>query len=513
MAIVSRKCYHLHMSHRFTPSNYFLIIILITVLALITNHLWHQDVLFHTDLARDFLVMEDMVVNKKATLIGPRSGGIPGVFHGPAWYYINLLPFILAEGNPVIMGWFWWLLGVTAISVFCLISYKISKNLNTSLLVSICFALLLLPKAACPINNYLADLFSFLVFYIWWKWWQKPSLRLAILAWFALSMLIQFQMAFAVPVMMILGPVFLYKVWQTKQHRQLLSLLVLAIPLSTFLLFELRHDFLQLHSVFAYLGKTSQSDQTIYQVIWQRIVSAAGDGLNIFKILPALLSLPIMFIFGYLGWQSKVKSTRLAISLVLVAYFGWWALTMFFSGSVWGYYFSPFFGIFLLVISLISASNQRARLILAIMTVFLLSRSRGDLFYNEERFNSSSWKLLSTIARDSLSQPDLGYFVYAQDQFAYSLKYAFYFQNKHSQGNKAEAFVKKTNTILVKSSDDPNNPYSTAKDWQINKIKIKQEPTSVKYYRDGYQVETYLLDEKTIKEPIDPNLIVDLHFR
>ena len=67
--------------------------ILSAVLFLNTLHLFKADVRFHTDIARDFLVMADIVETNKPTLIGPKSGGISGVFHGPAWYYLNL-PFI-----------------------------------------------------------------------------------------------------------------------------------------------------------------------------------------------------------------------------------------------------------------------------------------------------------------------------------------------------------------------------------------------------------------------------------
>lgn len=501
------------MSFKLTFYNIFLIIILLSVLILTTNHLWHKDILFHTDLARDFLVMQDMVENKKPTLIGPRSGGISGVFHGPAWYYISLVPFILTKGDPVMMGWFWWLIGLSAVGCFFVTSFKIGKNLNSSLLSSICFSLILLPQAASPVNNYIADLFSFFVFFLWLEWWKKPTLLRASIAWFLLGMLVQFQMAFAVPIAVILGPIFLYKIIKLKKYKQALSLIAFLIPLSTFFLFEIRHDWLQLRSVLAYLNLKEKVDYSLIKVLVQRIISISGDGLNIFKISPSFLSAPIMLAFWLIGVNNKKKSIKLAVSLTTYAYLFWWILTIFYSGTVWGYYFSPFFGIFLLVINLISSNNRKAKLILLMATILLISRSKGDLIYKEGRFNSSSWKLLKTMAAESLNKQNLGYFVYSQDQFAYSLKYAFYLQNKQDKDINAAAFVKKEETILIKASDDPRNPYSTSKDWQVNRIRINQEPKSIKYYEYGYQVETYELNKETIDQPIDPNLITNLHFR
>jgi hypothetical protein len=56
------------------------------------------DIVFHTDIARDFLVLQDIVETHKPTLIGPRSGGISGVFHGGRLGSISIFrPLLLAK--------------------------------------------------------------------------------------------------------------------------------------------------------------------------------------------------------------------------------------------------------------------------------------------------------------------------------------------------------------------------------------------------------------------------------
>ena len=100
---------------------YFLILVLIALVVIMSSYLWYDDVLIHTDVARDLLVVREMVENKQITLIGPRSS-IPGVFHGPLWYYIYLIPFILTHGNPVLMGWFWFTVVLFAAILFLFIS-------------------------------------------------------------------------------------------------------------------------------------------------------------------------------------------------------------------------------------------------------------------------------------------------------------------------------------------------------------------------------------------------------
>ena len=93
----------------------------------------HGDIFFHTDIARDFLLIKDVVINHKLTLIGPRTGGITGVFHGPLWLYLNSLPFVITHGNPSSMAWFWYLLMIGAL-YFIFITAKKIFNTNIALI-------------------------------------------------------------------------------------------------------------------------------------------------------------------------------------------------------------------------------------------------------------------------------------------------------------------------------------------------------------------------------------------
>src|SRR4051812_14785603 len=48
----------------------------------------------------DFMVVKDLVVNHKITLIGAKTD-INGIFHGPIYYYVSAIPFVLSHGNPL----------------------------------------------------------------------------------------------------------------------------------------------------------------------------------------------------------------------------------------------------------------------------------------------------------------------------------------------------------------------------------------------------------------------------
>ncbi|MCD8526902.1 hypothetical protein LRY65_01685 [Candidatus Woesebacteria bacterium] len=489
-----------------------LLILLVLIWILLSNHLWHGDILFHTDLARDFLVLDEMVTTQNPTLIGPRSGGIPGVFHGPLWYYLSLVPFIATGGNPVGMGWFWWTLGVFGAIVFLLTTYRLTKNVPASLLGTIAFSLYILPQAASPVNNYLADIFSFLVFAVWVLWWQETDIRWAALGWFGLGLLVQFQMAFAVPIAVIWFPAFVFWLVKQKKYRQFSTAFLFGLPLLSFVLFDVRHDWLQVRSVLTYISEPSASEISLPMRLWQRLVSALTDGLNVFRFPPILAVLPVVTL-GALGWMSKNTLIRTALLMFAWWYAGWWLMALGFSGTVWVYYFSPFAGIVFLVSALIANHSKWGTYGLAGLVFWMLLASRSNFFYSPKQFDGSSWSLLSHIADEALAKPGRGYFVYSQDQFAYSLKYAFAYSAKSHSATDVFAFQKRPETVLVKAPDDPRNPYATSQDWQENKLSIQEEPDSVQEFPFGYRMELYSLDAATIAKPIDPNLILDLHFR
>ncbi|MBI3380287.1 hypothetical protein HY029_06055 [Candidatus Gottesmanbacteria bacterium] len=108
------------------------------------------DLNFNTDIARDFLLLEDLK-QKKVVLIGARAGPA-GFFHGPAWMYLNLPIYILGNGNPVVVGWFWIALTIG----FLFYSFKIAKKIFDEKLLTfiffLCPVILFILPGHTPIN-------------------------------------------------------------------------------------------------------------------------------------------------------------------------------------------------------------------------------------------------------------------------------------------------------------------------------------------------------------------------
>jgi hypothetical protein len=493
--------------------NIFLFTLIIFLCSLATSHLWHGDLIIHADIARDFLVLDDVVKTHKPFLLGPRSGGVSGIFHGPLWYYVSLPVFILSQGDPMIVGWFWWGLGIAAITLFLFISQKLIKNCTLTLCATLLFSLYILSQVAGVYNPFGAIALSGIFFYFFWQYFQNGRMKDAIFAWFTLGVVLQFQMAFAVPLALVILPVFLRKIWQTKNYAHIFALFFFAIFTLSFILFDVRHDWLQVRSFITYFKQPLSHDFTIYRHLSHRFVSMFFYAENIFLLQKNLMFLLVTG-FMLIGAKSADPKVRSLTRLFLYMYIGWWVLTTLFTGEVEGYYYQPFLPLFVLVIMVIAQTKEYLKYLVVALAIISIFWNIKTVSYYPEKFNTSSWLLLHNIALDAFQHKDFGYYLYAQDQFAYPLKFAFLRTAiEQKRGNEVTPFAKQATTILVKGEDNPLNIFSTSSNWQTAKVGIKKEPIEVKKYYGGYSLEVYKLTPEEVKVPSDPNIITTLQFR
>ena len=179
----------------------YLIYVLIVINILLSSRwIFDGNLFFHTDIARDFLLMVDIVDNKHLVLIGPRSGAIPGLFHGPLWIYLNLPAFIIGQGNPVFVAWFWVALYISSLFIIYYVGKKMfgeEEGLLSALLLSSITAL----QVRSLFNPYGALLLSPLYFYTFIKYLKDKNLAILVVSLFILGLIIQFQVSFGVPVL------------------------------------------------------------------------------------------------------------------------------------------------------------------------------------------------------------------------------------------------------------------------------------------------------------------------
>lgn len=513
---------------------YLLIILILFNILLASRWLLDGNLFFHTDIARDFLLMEDIVDRRHLTLIGPRSGAIPGLFHGPAWLYLNLSAYIIGNGNPVFVGYFWLALYILSILVIYFVGKKMFDE-EVGMLSGLFLSSVTILQVRSLFNPYGALLLSSLFLYFFHRYLQNHNIKTLTFSFLILGFIIQFQMAFGVPILFLTLIYLIYYLFKKKNFSHLVSLLILLIPLSSFLLFDLRNNFIQFNSVANYLwgpesfGKLNLS---LFQLVRMRIKESVIDGLgmitqNNFYLTIFLL---ITFIFGiYKSYRGKDRSRDFSIyALGIFFYLGFWFFTIFFKGAVWNYYYLPFIPI---IILLFVSLKKRVNPIIfygVFSLIYLINVTTGFkdvLFYTQDPLKQdvSTWKFNKIVAEKvfSGSESEFGYFIFTPDLYGYSPRYALDFYQKKIN-KKVYPYQKKAITYLVIAPPpvygrDPNSIWyqknTNSEIWKINDIKITKLPTTKILFDNGFIVEKYILSDEEIKIAPNPYLIKDIFFR
>lgn len=514
---------------------YLLMVLILFNILLASRWIIDGNLFFHTDIARDFLLMEDIVDRRHLTLIGPRSGAIPGLFHGPLWLYLNLPSYLIGDGDPVYVGWFWVLLYISSIFIIYFVGKKLFGK-EDGFICALLLSSVTILNVRSLFNPYGALLLSPLFLYFFHSYLQNHKIKTLTFSFLILGFIIQFQMAFGVPILFLTFIYLIYYLFKTKKLSHLISLFILLIPLSTFLLFDLRNHFILFNSVTNYLwgpesfGKLNLS---LFQLVLMRIKESVIDGLgmitqNNFYLTIFLL---ITFIFGiYKSYRGKGRSRDFSIyALGIFFYLGFWFFTIFFKGAVWNYYYLPFIPI---IILLFVSLKKRVNPIIfygVFSLIYLINVTTGFkdvLFYTQDPLKQdvSTWKFNKIVAEKvfSGSESEFGYFIFTPDLYGYSPRYALDFYRRRDKQKVVKPYEKQGVTYLViapppEYGKDPNSIWYqkniNSVVWKKNDIRINKEPKNVTNYGNGFKIEKYeLTDEETKIEP-NPYLINGIFFR
>ncbi len=483
----------------------------------------HGDIIFHTDIARDFLLVEDVIRNKPITLIGPRSGGIPGVFHGPLWTYLNVPAFIIGGGNPAVVGWFWVLLYIVNLVTV----YKIGKAVfdrEVGWLTAALTAMATAFAVSSMFNPFGAVILSPVFFYFFYKYIKTKNIKDLLISLFVLGLVIQFQMAFGVPILILVIPLLIFLVVKNKKFLHLGALFILLIPLSTFILFDLKHQFLQTRSVLNYVtGKENSGkvDKKTSDVFRERVNSIQTDGVSFFtgnnRWLFYLLSVFYLAALYKTIKDKKHKDKRSFFLLFLYFYLGYWLITVLYKGFMWGYYYWPFLPLIALVFSSTIKFFDK-RIFFAgflVLVIFNFNAEIRAYFKNASYFghDGGSWRFYQTMAKQAFTDApaEFGYYVFTADQYGYSARYAMDYEQTLFKDKKAASYEKKPVTYLFIFPS--NNPTISDDWWKAEKVKIKSSPVKIFRYKDNMRVEKYELAAEEVADKSDDTLIHTLIFR
>lgn len=471
---------------------------------------------FFNDVARDFLLLSELD-EKKIVLIGPRSS-TNGLFHGPLWTYINYPAFVLGNGNPVTVAWFWIFLEV----IFLLSSFFIVKKLFGTFpaLIYILFvSIRIVPHLNGIFEPEAAFFFTPAFFFTIFMYIKTKKNLYLVFHLISLAILIQLSVGIGLQFLLLSLFLIIWFIWENRLWKDLFSFFVIPVFLSNFLIFDIRHNFRMTQALLS-TGGSFKFFVTLRSWTENRINN--GISLQLWEDSSITFFTWVVFIlvmfFTIIEIKNKSKQKDIYL-LSLFYYFGYMASSFFNKGILLFHYIYllvPFTALWL--ISFLSG-KYRILFLPLVGIVFFLNFNNVTSTVNAQVDSlgkyPNSWRGLSSVTSEITEREkgkEFGYFVFAPDALAYQPRYAMIYNFKNA-GALAFEYTKKPVTYIIAAPPPPNDPYMTHVWWRKNSVKISSEPIKTKKFPNGFTIEKFNLSKAEQNIPHDKTIELGIHFR
>lgn len=480
------------------------------------------DIRYDVDISRDFLLIKEMVSTKPVTLIGSHTS-IGGVFHGPLWYYLNLPAFFIFRGNPLFIGWFWWGLSIFTLIIFYFFVQKLF-NKPTAMLATLLYSANSIINPTFGLKMFFppygAVLLSPVFFYLFLKYLENKNPKILALVLFILGLIIQFEMAFGAPILVLTLIFLIFFIFKNRLFKHILFLPIILLPLFTFVIFDLKHDFLQTGSLIRYLQLQSyKANVDLGLVVSEKIKGIFSDTFFLLTQDNKLLSWIYSILFVVLIFRTKMKKSIKRIYLIfLYFYFGYWLIHLSLK-PLWSSYYWPLLPLIIMLITAFFNYLPKKIFFLIYTPLLFWNMYIGVSYIKDSKVDiasrgKNSWAFNKLIA-DTIYQDtgeDFGYFIFTPERWVYQGWYAMDFVQKQFPEKKSSPFVKKGVTYIIIFDPPKDYPDPVSQGWRITDLKIKSEPKEIRRI-DVVEIQKYLLTEDEIKAPVNPYLLNSTFFR
>lgn len=332
-----------------------LLIILVSVVILVAAiprsvEVFSQNFIFGYDQGKHWLGAKSIVIDHKFPLIGDEVGGARGFFQGSGWFYVLAVPFILFRGNPYgsIILMFLFGMGVV-IGGFALFRkyLGVGKSLSIALCLALSPILIEISRFAWP--PYVIAPLMICYLYAVYRIIKGEYIYIPILT-FIVGMMAHFEIATAgtllITTLCMGAP---YILWKRVPFKYiLLSGLSFTLPLLPLIVFDLRHDFLNIKGVMGTFFGPSQNGlprPDMMHTLANHWLVYSSDFFRAFQVrYLTKIGILIVLLLGIPSlWNKKIpKQERLftvflymfpiVLFIVLLAYrndlWGWWILEL-----------------------------------------------------------------------------------------------------------------------------------------------------------------------------------------
>ncbi|EKD89964.1 MAG: hypothetical protein ACD_32C00109G0006 [uncultured bacterium] len=480
----------------------------------------NDDIRFDVDISRDFLLIKEIITQKPITLIGSHTS-ISGVFHGPLWYYLNVPAFFISSGNPVLIGWFWWGLSILTLAIIYFISLKLF-NKSTALLATLLYSAnsIINPNYGLKMffPPYGAVMLFPIFFYLFIQYIFNKKVKYLAFAILILGFIIQFEMAFGIPILGLMVLFLVYFLSSRKLLKHFLILPLIFLPLSTFIIFEIRHNFLQIQSLIGYFeSQLGKNQLNLYMIFIDKIRGIFTD--TFFLLMQDNRSLSWTYSILFVILISRIKSPLKKIYwMFLFFYLGYWVIHLSLK-PLWSSYYWPLLTVIIILYAGFINFFSKKIFILFFIPLLLWNMYIGLKYIKDFEMNVSvrgknSWAFNELIARTVFedADSDFGYFIFMPERWVFQGWYALDFLQSQYPQRKAHPFAKQKLTYLIiyDSPKDYQDPISMG--WRITDLKITQKPKENKRI-GNVEIQKYYLSEEELRLPVNPYLLNSTFFR
>ena len=476
----------------------------------------HGDVNFSSDIARDFFLMQE-IHQKKIILIGPRSS-VGGLFHGPLWLYLNYPAYLVGNGNPVVVGWYWILLTI----LFLVSCYFVGKNLfntTTAYLFVLMTSLYLVYHGKALINPHGALFLLPTFFYFFIKYIKTLKLRYLVFHILLGGAMVQFQIAIGGPMMMLTIIALTGIIVRNHKNKHFITFFLWLLPFSTFILFETRHNFILIHSMVRHFSGGDRYHTFLFFLLERIRVMATGvEFLRGDAIQNGSLYVSLIWVF-LLFKQIKDNNHRTIYLAFVYFYVGFFLISLVNRYELLYFYVYPLFPLAFLIFSSFSVSKLKKFFIFIFFIMYAANLigiiKQVQLSDNIIGKALDDWKFLYKMSATLYRQSDnnFGYFVYSPDVLGYGPRYAMEYTGKFYKNKIFYNTQKKHVTYIVVEPPAKNQPYMLHEWWVKNKLNISSKPVSVINFENGYKIEKYLLTEQETKIPFASDINIGIFYR
>ena len=435
--------------------------------------------IFGFDHGREYLMTRDIVdyhdLRLIGTPLGAGSAGFQGIFHGPLYYYLLAIPYVLFRGDPyggVVLMFFF---GLCALGV----SFLLGKRLFTTNWAIVLTSLLaisppLIAQSRFIWSPYPSTLFSLIAFYCIVRIREK-KIWVFLSAFFS-ALVYHFEFAIAVPLVitLLVYSTFVLKEKSKKHYALIFSgFITAALPM---IIFEIKHNFMAIHGVISYIqtpGRNESANILTYQIDHLGgFLFNVVDSLPFHDNIPALLFLTTFLIALMYSLYKNKKVDSFIIYLLLLPLVTFLSLFML-RNTVYQYYlfhlvvaYNILFVFILQKIKLKTIIRQYALLPFVLLLTVSVLLSVPKFFkmitydiadYGGDAKIKGKLDAVDYVYKDAKSK-DFGVLIFNPPVYTYPYDYLFYWRGKQKYGYIPPYEKKKVTYLIIEV--DPYKPWS-----------------------------------------------------